>query len=745
MPQKNIAQHIGTMGGDSGSLNTQYDNTLRGVPDVRFSDTSLPVFADQFQVVGTWNLPITGLSFGSLNQSWAYFAAGQTVLTTSRVTPANASLELSLNQALPNTNFYISITFPPNTHGRLRVEIKRNSVISALDNRTLGPPALRAFEIEFDTRDSISVADVNKSPATLKLSSPTAKTWRHNFYNQRFAWSKPVGDFEDADVEITTIGGSISLSALTIDPNNNKIYALGIGLTGSGTITVRVNANAATTGLTDDNDSPPAEVVETWNFDAMPSTTAFAISGVDILHSEEYNITDDHPELNGDSGMFLGVSDIKVFNNRVYFVSQVQRKRDVANELSTLKESGGALVSVSTGGGSKSVHKSYQFFRQAARSLVIHKNELYFFEGSAYLYPEAIILETGVPIPLDKVGIIHKIDTSGIIDQAGRNWRSGFPTGVTDKYTDAHGGTMCPMISHKEVLHIISQKTDIYDVNGEQWIVYGNKLNQRISLLETNGKTGFEIIESLAGLTNCIIGYEKGRFIFKPRKPTHAYLSNSLNNTQDSLSFKLPNRLHTWTASGIIRIDNEVMTYDSIDFTANTISDIVRGAYDTEIDMHATDSPIVLIDKVIKADDMSRPVNDMDIETDGTLIYNSLITTYAENQVPRVDNLSFPTVDSASINEHGEHKFKLELPLDFHQQIWATYMTRDFVNRHKNLGIKTRLILKRDFDIELGDIIYLSEPILEDIKLLCQVMSVSQHKKSEETEVIVISITPDTI
>ena len=615
-----------------------------------------------------------------------------------------------------------------------------------MDNRTLGPPDTRAFEIEFDTRDSIPITDVNKAPATLKLSKPTAQTWRGNFYNQRFTWSKPVGDFDDADADISVSGGSFSKGSLTKDPNDNKIYTIGIGLTGSGTITVRVLKEIATTGLTDDNDSPPAEVVETWNFNAIQSTTAFTISGVDILCNETYPITN-HPENTQPSsgGMFLGVSDMKVFNNRVYFTSQMQRKRDANNELSTLKESAGALVSVPTSGGTCRIEKKYSFFRQAARSLTIHKNELYFFEGSAYLYPEAIILETGVPIPLDKVGVIHKIDTTGTIDQVGRNWRSDFPTGATDKYAGAHGGTMCPMISHDEVLHIISQKTDLYDINGEQWIVYGNKLNQRISLLETNGKTGFEIIESLAGLTNSIIGYEKGRFVVKPRKQTQFYVERDRTNSQIFIYYKNPNREYTITSSGILLIGEELIEYADVDTANKRFEDTTRGALGTTAVALSENEPIVLIDKVIDATSLSRPINDMDIETDGTLIYNSLITTYAENQVPRLDNLSFPTVDADSINEHGEHKFKLELPLDFHQQLWATRMTRDFVNRYKNLGIKIRIILKRDFDIELGDVIYLLEPILEDVKLLCQVMSVSQHKKREETEITVISITPDSL
>ena len=736
MPQQNKEQNIGSIGGDSGSQTPQSLSPLRAVPDVRFSETAFTIFAEQFQVVANWNIPITGFGLGSYIIEW---------LDVDGNTHTNPGTE-TLTFTAGSTSSTFHFTFPDNTKGSVRISILEKSVVSALDNRTKGPPALRGFTLEYDLSDTIIITDVNKAPATLKLSKPNAQTWRHNFYNQRFTWSKPVGDFEDADVEITVSGGSISPGALTKDPNDNNIYTIGIGLTGSGTITVRVLELSATTGLTDDNDSPPSEVVETWAFNAMQATTTFAIAGVDVLCNETYPITN-HPENAQPSsgGMFLGVSDMKVFNNRVYFVSQMQRKRNANNELSTLKESAGALVSVPTNGGTCRIEKKYSFFRQAARSLAIHKNELHFFEGSAYLYPEAIILETGVPIPLDKVGIIQKIDTSGMIEQVGRNWRSGFPTGVTDKYDGAHGGTMCPLVSYDGELHIISQKKDFLDINGEQWIVYGNKLNQRISLLETNGKTGFEIIESLAGLTNSIIGYEKGRFIFKPRKQTQFYAGRDRTSSQIFIYYKNPNREYTITSSGILLIGEELIEYADVDTANKRFEDTTRGALGTTAVALSVNEPIVLIDKVIDAMSLSRPINDMDIETDGTLIYNSLITTYAENQVPRVDNLSFPTVDADSITEHGERKFKLELQLDFHQQLWATRMTRDFVNRHKNLGIKIRLILKRDFDIELGDIIYLLEPILEDVKLLCQVMSVSQHKKSEETEVIVISITPDTI
>ena len=111
--------------------------------------------------------------------------------------------------------------------------------------------------------------------------------------------------------------------------------------------------------------------------------------------------------------------------------------------------------------------------------------------------------------------------------------------------------------------------------------------------------------------------------------------------------------------------------------------------------------------------------------------------------MPRVENLSFPALDEASIKEFGQRKFTLELPLDYHQQRWAVKIAGDYLKRYKDLTYVVKLILKRESELELGDTIYLTEPIIEDIKLLCQVMSITQYKKREETEITLSSITSD--
>ena len=755
MPQRNKQkQNVGVIGGDSASLNTQFENSLRGVPDVKFSDTSFPVLADQFQVVGTWNMPITGLSDGDINQFWSIInpnvAGGAETFTSP---PAGASLELILDQTNPRSNFYVAIVFPKGKHGRLRVEVNKKSVVSFLDNRTLGPPNTRSFEIEFDTRPDVPLP--NLRPALLTLNKPLIATWKSVTWRQYFYFTSPVSGFTEDDINVSA---NITKGTLIPDSEDNRVYYMDMTLpsNATGTYEITIDPNIVKSGGSDEENSPPAEVSETWAFDTskdISDLNGLDIDGVEILCRETYPITN-HPELEHptDGGSFLGIGDMKVFNGRVYLTSQIQRKRERMDldEVSLALASAGALSSVPVGGGTCQIHKKYQFFRQAARSPVLHPNrftnedELYYFEGSAYIYAGS---KTHPNFTLNNVGKglgnILKVLQSGGLSDIGLNFRSEFPTGSEDRYNGEHGGTMCPLVSHDGQLHIISQKYDFYDINGEQWIVYGNKLNQRITLLETNDKTGFSIIENLAGLTNSIIGYEKGQFIFKPRKQTQAYLKTELTETQDRLEPEKPNRFHTWTLSGTLKINDEIISYSGIDNDRFAFTGLKRGLHGTDAKTHPIDSPIVLIDKVVDAVDLSRPINDMDIETDGTIIRNDILTKYAEDQVPRVENLSFPALDEASIKEFGQRKFTLELPLDYHQQRWAVKIAGDYLKRYKDLTYVVKLILKRESELELGDTIYLTEPIIEDIKLLCQVMSITQYKKREETEITLSSITSD--
>ena len=614
--------------------------------------------------------------------------------------------------------------------------------MSAKNNRTLGPPDLRGFELDFDTTIQ-AIGDIN--PAELTLNKPLTSIWRQSTWRQKFTWTKRVNGFtiDDIDIRKTAGSGSFSVGELVQDDVDNRIYYLPITLTGSGEIEVSVDPEVATSG---DAKSPPNSVSERWSFEAPSALDVPNISGnegVEVILSETFDI-DSHPELIDPSsgGLFLGISDMHISNDRVYFVDQIQRKREDRDEVSTLHPSAGALCSIPVDNNPATppnIHKKYNYFTQAARSLQTHKEELHFFEGSAYHFNNEILLSTGAVIPTDEMGFVRKINKDTLeIETLGLNYQSKFPTGPSDKHIGRHLGTFSPLISHDDDLHIISQRKDFFDITGVQWIVYSNKLNQKITLLETNNKTGFQVIERLAGLTNSIIGYENGEFIFKPRTKTHAFLESDIAINSNTLLLKNLNRVHTWGASGIVYIDGELITYSSTG--SNSLENLTRGDYNTPIRSHSEDTEITLIDKVIDAFSLARPVNDMDVETDGTLIYNNILVKYAENQVPRTNYLSFPAVDEQSILENGEWEFELELPLDYHQKRWATLLASQMLENYKNLKFSITLRLKRDLDIRLGDIIYLNEPIIEDIKIVGQVMSLLQDKKREETEIIVVSV-----
>ena len=138
MPIRNKEQDLGGAGG-SGSLDSPFEkNSISGIPDVRFSDTSQPVFKELYLVYGTWNMPITGLNQGDIIFSW----------NMKQGFPGTITLTFT-----PNSNSCtIHLEFQPNSRGEVFVEIKQNSAVSAVDNRSFGPPDNRGFTVSFDSR-----------------------------------------------------------------------------------------------------------------------------------------------------------------------------------------------------------------------------------------------------------------------------------------------------------------------------------------------------------------------------------------------------------------------------------------------------------------------------------------------------------------------------------------------------------------------------------------------------------------
>ena len=269
----------------------------------------------------------------------------------------------------------------------------------------------------------------------------------------------------------------------------------------------------------------------------------------DIIRNDFLNDAIAH--LGSDAGgAFTGVLESVSIGDYLYLVVQVRKFTQTVDDdgdlvtpvtpenfLSDL-QAGAALVRINTTNCQFELLKAYSDVTLAARSLEVHGSVLYFMEGSHYMYEDAVIFSDSNW--REKVGYLYKIShPSSIIEEVGLNWRSATTTDnpdteETDYFYGVHGATTAPIAISKDALHIITgfgNFDDIGQPRGEHpvdrignwnWIQYHDQINQRLSEVLTNGRTGFDILKDIAILTNSIIGFKNDTFFLRPREPQKA-------------------------------------------------------------------------------------------------------------------------------------------------------------------------------------------------------------------------------
>ena len=144
-----------------------------------------------------------------------------------------------------------------------------------------------------------------------------------------------------------------------------------------------------------------------------------------------------------------------------------------------------------------------------------------------------------------------------------------------------------------EALHIITgfgNFDDIGQPRGEypvdrignwNWIQYHDQINQRLSEVLTNGRTGFDILKDIAILTNSIIGFKNNTFFIRPREPQKAVNGggSGITATQRTITATDLN-WGEFPSEGYLFIDGELIQHNGIDANGH-FSDVIRGAEDT--------------------------------------------------------------------------------------------------------------------------------------------------------------------
>ena len=414
------------------------------------------------------------------------------------------------------------------------------------------------------------------------------------------------------------------------------------------------------------------------------------------------------------------------------------------NFLSDL-QAGAALVRVNTANCQFELLKAYSDVALAARSLAVDGNTLYFMEGSHYVYEDETEFSD-----LDyrqKIGYLYKIEhPSSTIQEVGRNWRSATTTDnpdteATDYFYGVHGATTAPIAIANDALHIITgfgnfdnigQPRGEHPVNrigNHNWIQYHNQINQRLSEVLTNGRTGFDILKDIAIVTNSILGFKNDTFFMRPREPQRAVNGggSGITATQRSVTAAKLN-WGEFPREGWLYVDGELIKHTGADENGQ-FANLVRGDAETTAAAHTGKFDITFVDHVLSLnqDTLEMPIKSIVATNDNRQHYNRIRLRYGDDEEVLVE-------DATSIAENGARLLEVDVPLDAHQRVWAEWLANAYLARFKEIKQILNLTLKPSFHISVGEVIVIQIP--ERLHLhntLCQVLEIRHTFRTPPT------------
>ena len=674
---------------------------------------------------------VTGFGIGDLRGS-----AGGRLFNFRQISASSYSVQVELDA--DTTEFTMTVV--------------ANAATLASDANISGPVA--------EVSATWTIARPETPKPTVKIGVPTARPITVRPVPLTFAWVAPDGtpvpvqNFVQGDIttDVGTIGNFQQVSGdpsqytadLTIPPSNTHTQA-----------TITVSANSAQVA----NSNPPVlgpEEDTSITFEIAAATAAVTITGADSVCVLEKDIISNDflnaviPHLGDNAGgAFTGVFEPVFIGDVPYFVVQVRKFTQTVDDDGDLvtpanpnnflsnAQAGAALVRVNLTTCQFELLKAYSDVTLAARSLAVDGTTLYFIEGSHYMSEDGVIFSD--PQWRENVGNVYKIEhPSSTIQTVGRNYRSATTTDNPDTeridyFYGIHGGTASPLVIVDAALNMVTgygnfenigQPRGAHPVNrigNWHWIQHDNKINQRLSEVVTNGRTGFDILRAVAMLTNSILGFKNDTFFFRPRAPQHAVNGggSGITATQTTLTAKDLN-WGEFPSEGWLRIGDELIQHRGADENGQ-FSDLIRGAKTTNPVSHTGHFDIQFVDHVLglTTDTLEMPITSIAAANDNRQLFNRVRVRYGDGE-------GVPAEDADSIAKNGARKpLEVDVALDAHQREWAEFLAASYLKRFKDVHQILQLKLKPSFFIAVGDTVVIQVP--ERIHLhntRCQVLEV---------------------
>ena len=636
------------------------------------------------------------------------------------------------------SSYSVQVRLDPGTM-EFTITVIANAATLASDANITGPA------------EDVSATFTIEAPAVIKpivkIGVPAQRPIRQRPVPLTFDWVYPDGttvpvenfDNTDIDTDVGTVGNFVQVTGdpsqytaeLTIDPSET-----------STTVTITVpadsaqveNSNPAVLGPEEDT-SKTFEIAAPVGIATVTGADAVCVIEKDIVSNDYLN---DAIAFLGDNagGAFTGVLEAVSIGDYLYLVVQVRKFTQTVDDdgdlvtpdtpenfLSDL-QAGAALVRVNTGTCQFELLKAYADVTIAARSLTVDGTDIYFFEGSHYVY-EANNIVFSDQQWREKIGYVRKIEhPSSIIEEIGLNWRSATTTDnpdteTTDYFYGIHGGTTAPIAIVDDALHLITgfgNFDDIGQPRGEHpvnrignwnWIQYHDQINQRLSEVLTNGRTGFDVLKDIAIVTNSILGFENDNFFLRPREPQKAINGGGSGITATQRRIRAADlNWGSYPSEGWLYIDGELIEHSGSEPNANgQFSSLVRGAEGTTAAAHTGNFEIQFVDHILSltADTLEMPIKSVVAQNDSRQFYNRVQLQYGGGEEVLVE-------DTTSIAENGARLLEVDVPLDSHQREWAQWLAESYLARFKDVHQILNLTLKPTFYMNVGDTVVIQIP-----------------------------------
>ena len=654
-----------------------------------------------------------------------------------------------------NSRYTCDVRFQKRT-GPWTITVKANAATLIADPNVTGPPA--------DTSATINLGIV---APVITIGVPAGRPITVRPVPLTFDWTYTDGtpvpmqnfDVTDVSTDVGTIGNFAHVTGdaskytadLTIPPSNTRTK---VTITVSAESAQVANSNPAVLGPLEDTHR---------TFEIAAPTTLATVTGADSVCVLEKEIVDNDflnevgPHLGDNAGgAFTGILESVSIADYLYLVVQVRKFTqtvDADGDLVTPanpenflsnEQAGAALVRVNTVNCQFEILKVYSDVALAARSLEVDSTTLYFFEGSHYVYEDSQFSD---PKWREKIGYVYKIEhPSRTIQAVGRNYRSATTTDnpdteTTDYFYGVHGATTAPIAIANEALHIITgygnfddigQPRGEYPVNrigNHNWIQYHDQINQRLSEIRTNGRTGFDILKDIAIVTNSIIGFKNNTFFMRPREPKKARNGGGSGITATQ-TYIIATDLNwgQFPSEGWLSVDGELIKHTGAG-TNGRFSNVTRGDAETTAAVHTGTFDIIFVDHILSLNQgtLEMPIKRIIANNDNRQHYNRVRLRYGDDETVSVE-------DATSIAENGARLLEVTVPLDSHQRVWAEWLAHSYLARFKEGHQILNLTLKPTYYVHVGDVIVIQIP--ERLHLhntLCQVLEIRHSLQQPPT------------